>query len=99
MKDREALEFYETRLQLITKSGGRCEVCGEMVTISTAQLAHRVPQNKMNLKLYGKEVIHHPANMAVTCSLYCNSRVSVGSHGARHDETIAKIRQEIDDGR
>lgn len=75
MTQRERFKMQEQRLQLLIERGSRCEVCGNHLTISNLQIAHRIPQSKANLKKYGKKIIHHPLNLATVCSLKCNSAV------------------------
>jgi hypothetical protein len=73
MTDRERLDAWEQKLALIEQAGGVCEVCGASLT--HPQIAHRIPKFKRYLKKWGKEVIHHPFNLAIVCSLRCNSAV------------------------
>lgn len=73
MTDRERLDAWEQKLALIERAGGVCEVCGASLT--HPQIAHRIPKFKRYLKKWGKEVIHHPFNLAIVCSLRCNSAV------------------------
>ena len=73
MTDRERFEASEQKLALIERAGGMCEVCGASLT--HPQIAHRIPKFKRYLKKWGKEVIHHPFNLAIVCSLRCNSAV------------------------
>lgn len=95
MTGREALEYEEKRTYLYNKAGGYCEVCGKPVGFNTFHWAHRIPQNDMNLKKYGKEVIHHPLNAAVTCGLYCNGRVSIRNHELCIEKLVYKIQEEL----
>jgi len=76
MTEREVLEVSEMKIKLWSCASGRCEVCGRAISVHDAQLAHRIPQSRMNLRKYGKEIIHHPMNLAVTCPP-CNSAVIV----------------------
>lgn len=91
MTDREVLEVSETKIRLWSCESGRCEVCGRAISVTDAQLAHRIPQSRMNLRKYGKTYIHHPFNLAVTCA-DCNSRVIV--HGTEEDALIERIRRD-----
>ena len=72
----------EDNIELITRvydrDGWRCRHCGASVyKYGTPQLAHLVPQRKHNVRQYGKARIHHPANLAATCSLRCNAAVQL----------------------
>lgn len=75
MNERERFEANEMKLRLLNARGWICEVCGQPLSPCNAQLAHRIPKTKRNLKSYGKEVIHNPLNLACVCSLRCNSAV------------------------
>lgn len=83
----------DTRLALLKRSKGRCEVCGKPFYLpeSVFQLAHIVKQSKYNLKRYGKEIIHHPANMKAVCSLVCNSKADMGFADEKIRKHIDKI--------
>jgi len=67
--------------------------------MSNCQIAHRIPQTKRNLKVYGKAILHHPLNLATVCSLKCNSAVllSPATHPLEANELIRKIKNEKDD--
>lgn len=55
-------------------------ICGNSIYAhGTPQLAHRIPQRKHLLAKYGEAIIHHPMNMASTCSLECNASVSIAN--------------------
>lgn len=59
-------------------SGGVCEVCGRPLIDGQPQGAHRIANTKTNRYLWGANVIDHPLNMAMTCSLKCNQTVNIG---------------------
>ena len=59
-------------------NSGVCEVCNGPLTLGTPQLAHIVEKSKPNIKKYGLEVIDHPDNLKLVCSLKCNSAVLIG---------------------
>lgn len=94
MTERERFEANEQKAYLLAKAGGRCEVCGEYCNYP--QLAHLIPQQKMYLKKYGKEVIHHPMNMRVVCSLRCNSAVNIGANPIAVSMLVDKIKAALD---
>ena len=98
MTNKEKIEAEEHKYHLYCLANKKCQVCGkDIFDYSQAQLAHRIPKSKLNLAKYGKEVIHHPLNMAIVCSLTCNSSVIV-SPAARPVEAaklVEKIKKEI----
>lgn len=95
MTERERLDAWEQKIALIERAGGRCEVCGASLT--HPQVAHRIPKFKRYLKRWGKAVIHHPLNLAVVCSLKCNSAVLLdpATHPIEAEELIDKIMQNL----
>jgi len=97
MKERDKLEAIEKKQKIIAERGFRCEVCGKPVSYQTASLAHRIPKAKSYLKRYGEDIIHHRMNLAVVCSLRCNSAVLLDpkTHPIESDELIKKIKEEL----
>ena len=85
------------KIYLLAKNGGRCEVCHQPLALSDCQLAHRIPQTKYNLKTYGKNVMHHEYNLAVVCSLRCNSAVllNIATHPIEAAQLIDRIREDL----
>ena len=89
MTDRERFNLAETRVRLMLRAGGQCEICGKPIGTTTLQLAHRIPQTKVYLRMYGKKVIHHDRNLKAVCGLECNSKAL--AHGLE----IQRIANEI----
>ncbi len=81
----------EQREYLIRLTGGKCQKCGALLRVP--QLAHRIPKHKKYLKKYGREVIHHPLNFRVVCSLRCNAAclLDPATHPIEAGELINKI--------
>jgi len=96
MTDRERLDFSEQKIKLVALAGNRCEVCGSPVGPINAQIAHRIPQGGTNTRKYGKDVIHHRFNLAVTCSLECNGKVIV--HGLPEERLVEQIKADLSQG-
>ena len=68
----------ENRLEIFVRDKFKCH-CGNPITrYGTPQLGHIIPQKKMYIAKYGKEIIHHPLNMVSCCSLGCNAKVDLG---------------------
>ena len=97
MTERERFDYQENRIRLMVERGCKCEVCGKPLHLSNLQIAHRVPQYKSYLKQYGKEVIHHPLNLATVCSLACNSAVllSPATHPIEAKALIGRIQDDL----
>lgn len=96
MTDRENIEVSETKLAILRRAGNTCEVCGNPIGPHNTQLAHRIPQSNANLAKYGKEIVHHPWNMAATCSLECNGKVIV--HGRGEEHLVREIKHDLSQG-
>ena len=90
-------QVMQTKLRLLNQRGSRCEVCGKQLTLESCQLAHRIPKTKYNLKTYGAKVIHHDLNLAVVCSLRCNSAVlcNIATNPVEAGRIISEIREAI----
>lgn len=92
------LEPAHTRAMVIARAkrmnGGLplCEVCG---LAPGGQMAHRIPQNKRNLKRYGPRVIHHPLNIKWVCSLRCNSAASINNRPLAIQQLIDEIMEDL----
>ncbi len=93
---RKSLKIYETRISLYERSRGKCENCGKPMQFDKAQISHKIPQYKRYLKKWGEEVIHHPLNLAVVCSLKCNSAVLLdpATRPIEAQELIRRIRND-----
>jgi len=91
---KERLDMLELKLRMLTKNGHKCEVCNRPISLDMAQLAHRIPKTKHNVRTYGKEVVHHEKNMAIVCSLKCNDAVllNIATHPIESQKLINDIR-------
>jgi hypothetical protein len=94
MMDRETLAIAEMKVELSYQQQGKCAACGEPVAVQEAELAHRIPQRKYLLKMYGPEVIHHRMNVCLTHHGACNDKVSIGNRPVDMDALAAAIRKE-----
>ncbi len=97
MTGKELLKYEETRIDVYNRARGKCEVCNSPIEYLTYQMAHKIPQSKMYLKKYGKEVIHHRLNFVATCGLICNGRASISGWPLEIDELVQKIRLELEE--
>ncbi len=94
MTERERIAIAEKKIRLLEARGHECEVCGKQINACTTQLAHRVIKSGDNLKKYGKAIIHHDLNLALTCSLYCNGKVIV--NGLPKEHLLIEIKEAIE---
>ena len=96
MTERQSFDMQEQRQEIFKRDGYTCQNCGESIyRFGTQQIAHRIGQGKANVKRYGKEVIHHPLNMASVCSLRCNDAMNIGFSTKQADELAEKIKLEL----
>jgi len=67
MTDREKFNIYETKLRILDRDLYTCQYpeCNN----KAISLAHRIAQTKVNIKKYGKEIIHHDLNMVSVCEI------------------------------
>lgn len=86
-------KIQATRMRVFARDGYHCVVCGCRLTDDgkIPQLGHCIPQSKMYIKKYGKEIIHHDLNMKSTCGLEHNAAVSINGK----DKLIADLVKEI----
>lgn len=96
MTERQSFDMQEQRKEIFRRDGYTCQYCGESIyQFGNPQLAHRISQSVMNVKRYGKEVIHHPLNMVSVCSLRCNDAQNIGFSTKQADELAEKIKLEL----
>jgi hypothetical protein len=93
MTERESFEINELKNRLIKESHYKCQACGRHIIF--CQLAHRIKKSKYNIKKYGKEIIHHPLNLKVVCSLRCNSKVDIGCNEELEKKIFEEIKEEL----
>ncbi len=79
------------RRTALAMCGGVCEVCGRVLTPSTWQGAHRIANTKPNREHWGSWIIDHPMNIAIVCSLACNSNCNIGNRPGECLELVSKI--------
>jgi len=92
--EREQADLIETRKAVYARERGICETCGKHLKWGEFELAHRIPQNKTMLRIYGPEVVHHPRNLALTCkNAACNDGVSISNHPIEIAEMVREIRE------
>lgn len=86
------MTIEETKRYVFARDRYTCVVCGLSASIyGTAQLAHRIPQTKANLRKYGERIVHHPLNLATTCSLKCNAAVDIRNHPREIEALVERI--------
>ena len=95
MTGKQKLEAQEKKIQIYNMRGAICEGCKKNIPFSEAQLAHRIPQTKMYLKKYGTNIIHHNKNLALVCSLDCNSSVNIGGNPMAIKKLVEDIQEVV----
>lgn len=86
----------ELRLSIFKRDKFICKVCGKPLCFGQGQIAHRIKNSKMYLKLYGDEVINHPYNLVSVCSLKCNASVDVGYKDELVKELVERITKDLE---
>lgn len=94
MRELEKLEANERREEQVRKQKF-CAVCGAPLRWGQPQWAHRIPKTKYFLEKYGDEIINHPKNLKLVCSLYCNDKVNIQNHPIEIRELVKDIRESI----
>jgi len=92
--EKEAAE--EQKRQMHIECGGICETCGKFVPLAEAEAAHRIAKAKWALSKYGKDVIHHRFNLAITHPGRCNSAVQIMPESIQAKELIKRIQEDLD---
>jgi hypothetical protein len=96
MDEELGIIIAETKLRKYTEQDGNCGHCGnELERPYDAELAHRIPQTKLNLKKFGKKVIHHDINLVLVCSKRCNSGVLIDNKPVRKAQVISQIQESL----
>ena len=88
----------EERWTKYIEQAGRCKKCGKPMSFQQAAAAHIIPRTKMNLKVFGPEIIDHRFNLALTHNWsYCNDGMLM-SRAANPEparELIERIKADI----
>ena len=96
--ERSRFERNEEWLAIAERDEWTCQHCGANVQSRQPQIAHRIASTLNNIARFGLEVIEHPKNKALTCSLVCNSHVSVGFNTMAALDLAAEIREDLEKG-
>jgi len=94
--ERERFALADLRSEVYVRDRGCCRYCGKPVPFP-GELAHRIPQTKVNLKKYGKDVIHHKNNLALVCyrSSRCNDGMMIGNDKEETTKLLFSIYAEL----
>ncbi len=99
--ERRSFEIEETWLDVMSRSGGRCEVVVDGIRCSEPmrELAHIAPQDEMHKQIFGEELLHHLDNLVGTCGTYHNGLVEldVKTQPMKVAEHIARLRAKIEE--
>ena len=66
-------KIRELKFHLFSQQSGICFSCSKPMAITQMEAAHRIPDRKWTVKLWGQEVINHPLNFRGTHPGRCNS--------------------------
>jgi len=96
MTEREKYNIAETKQRLFARDGYRCQNCGGSIyAYDTPQLAHCIASSIVNIRRYGKEVIHHDDNLKSVCSLRCNDGCNIGMIPVERDALAERIKEKL----
>jgi hypothetical protein len=87
MTERQSFEIEQTKDRIFNRDRWQCVICGKKPT----QLAHGISNSKMNIKKYGKEIVHHDYNLFSVCGLACNSKCNIDNKPNEVKEILTKI--------
>lgn len=85
------------REEIFDRDGYTCQHCDQSVGLpgKQPQLAHLIPNTDEMRSRYGKEVVDHPQNRVLTCSLYCNNVVQLTNKPVEADALAEEIRSSL----
>jgi hypothetical protein len=92
-KKAEAIRLM--KLRVFSEQGGLCWACHEPIDFTSFDLAHRIPQRKWAIALWGSKVIHHRMNMVGTHPGLCNQHAQVNPNGVGASVLADSIRAQI----
>jgi hypothetical protein len=94
-KKMNGLDRYDERTLMYDQAGGRCASCQETVIFSEMELAHKIAKTKSNVRKYGRTVIDHAMNKAVTHRGKCNDAQNIGFNTCAADALAFDINTEL----
>jgi len=93
--ERTTEAIRELKFHLFSAQSGRCFSCGEPMAITAMEAAHRIPDRKWTVKLFGKEVINHPKNFRGTHAGRCNDRASLNPDSILAEDLAREIQRDL----
>ena len=85
----------DLKFRLFSRQSGICFSCGLPMSITEMEAAHRIPDRKWTVKLFGKEVIDHPKNFRGTHRGRCNSKAQLNPDSLMAEELAHDIQKEL----
>ncbi len=95
MKERTTEAIRDMKFRLFSLQSGRCFTCGEPVSITAMEAAHRIPDRKWTVKLWGQEVINHPLNFRGTHAGRCNSKAQLNPDSSEAERLAYDIQKAL----
>lgn len=97
MASRESIseKVRELKFFLFSAQSGRCFSCGEPMAITEMEAAHRIPDRKWTVNLFGKAVIDHPKNFRGTHRGRCNSKAQLNPDSIYAEDLAREIQREL----
>jgi len=85
----------ELKFRLFSQQSGICFSCGLPMAITQMEAAHRIPDRKWTVKLFGAEVINHPMNFRGTHSGRCNSKAQLNPDSIYAEDLAREIQRAL----
>ena len=88
-------KIRDLRFRIFSEQSGRCFTCGEPVAITAMELAHRIPDRKWTMKLWGAAVINHKMNLRGTHAGRCNSHAQLNPDSLEAERLVRDIQRDL----
>ena len=95
MKERTAEAIRDLKFRLFSAQSGLCFSCGLPMAITEMEAAHRIPDRKWTVKMFGKDVICHPKNFRGTHRGRCNSKAQLNPDSIYAEDLAREIQRDL----
>lgn len=93
---RRSETLRDQRLELYAAQHELCETCGLPIALAEAELAHKIPEALWAFARWGRRVIDHPLNKAMTHRGYCNDQQNIQNRPLDCEVLVSRIREAIE---
>ena len=85
----------EQREKIYCDQHGLCKTCGMPLALCEAELAHKIPDALWANAKWGRQVIDHEMNKAMTHRGYCNDQQNIQNKPLECNALVRSILREI----